>query len=140
MLLRYAYICTYTVLHMRTRFTFSKAFDWYIIRIYKLSFYFVKIVLKLCVLLCQEILETMHFVIKLHFFLKWQNWQLGKYLIYIQLIELYWIYNANLLYTHIFFSIFCVKSYNASAIHSYLSIYPLIRVKETCMKKDVLYD
>ncbi len=45
-------------------------------------------------------------------------------MIYTQLIELYRIYNANLLYTHLFFSTFYVKSYHTSAIHSYQTFEP----------------
>jgi hypothetical protein len=90
---------------MSIRFSFSKAFDWYIITIYKLYFVilFGQNISKIIYFLHQEISENMHFLNKTPFFSKRKIWQLGKYLIYIQQIELYRMYGSNFPHIHFYF-------------------------------------
>jgi hypothetical protein len=56
--------------------------------------------ISLSIWLRQKVSETKHFVVKLDFCPKRNNWQLGKYLIYIQPTELYRTHGSNILHMH----------------------------------------
>jgi hypothetical protein len=101
----YAFICTDKVLHMLIRLAFSNPFDWYIITIYKYSFsdnilskYFWTIYV-----IVSKNLEKYAFFNKIRFFPKRNNWQLGKYLIYIQQMKLYRMCDSNFPHVHFYF-------------------------------------
>ena len=86
------------------------------------------------ILFCQEILKKVHFFHKTRFFPKRKNWQLGKYLIYRQLIELYRMHNSNLLYIHFYFFRFFTSNGTIRAQFTHISV-PTIESWEDKIEK-----